>query len=126
MLALKSRLSEIDGLTAYSVEPASPKFPAVWPFLRTASYDMDFDGHMTWNLALTVAVEAAEVGRAQSNIWHYLTPVGPKSIHYAIESEPSLGLTGVSCSVKGVLSMGRAAIAGKEPLIAQLELEIMS
>jgi hypothetical protein len=126
MLALKSTLSEIEGLTAYSVEPGSPKFPAVWPFLRTTQFFMDFDGGMTWNIALTVAVAAAEVGRAQTNIYPYLDTSGPKSIRAVIESDPSLGLAGVNCSVKGVLSMGRAAIAGIEPIVAQLDLEVYS
>jgi hypothetical protein len=124
MLALKSTLSEIPGLTAYAVEPASPSFPAVWPFLRTSAYDTTFSGSMTWNIALTVGVIAAKVEYAQNNIYPYLDSTGTKSIHAAIQSDPSLGLPGVSCSVKGVLSMGRAAIAGVEPIVAQLDLEV--
>jgi hypothetical protein len=125
MLGLKAALGDIDGLTAYSVEPGSPKLPAAWPFVRTTDYRVTFDGSMIWNIAVSVAVSAAEVGRAQTNIYPYLDQAGPKSIRQAIESDPSLGLTGVSCAVKGVLSMGRAAIAGVEPIVAQLDLEVL-
>lgn len=125
MLALKSTLGAIDGLTAYSVEPGSPKFPAAWPFVRTTDYRVSFDGAMIWNLAISVGVAAAEVGRAQTNLYPYLDHFGAKSIRATIEADPSLGLTGVSCVVKGVLSMGRAAIAGVEPIVAQLDVEVM-
>lgn len=126
MLALKATLSEISGLSAYSVEPGSPKFPAAWPFLRTTDYNVGFAGAMKWNIVISVAVDNAEMGRAQTNIYPYLDVAGSKSIVAAIEADPSLGLTGVNCAVRGVLSMGRAAIAGKEPIVAQLDLEIYS
>ena len=125
MLALKSTLGEIDGLTAYSVEPGSPKFPAVWPFLRTTDYRHHYGNGMVWNIVISVAVAAAEVGRAQTNLYPYLDVTGPKSIAAAIDADPSLGLAGVTAVVKGVLSMGRAAIAGIEPIVAQLDLEVM-
>lgn len=126
MLALKATLGQIDGLTAYAVEPGSPKFPAAWPFLRTTDYRHTFGDGMVWNIVVSVGVLAAKVEYAQNNLYPYLDIAGPKSIAGAIAADPSLGLPGVSCVVKGVLSMGRAAIAGVEPIVAQLDLEVYS
>ncbi len=124
MLALKLTLEGIDGLTAYSVEPASPKYPAAWPFLRSADYLVDFDDAVTWHLAVTVAVDNTEPGRAQSNLYPYLAPSGAKSIKAILEADPGLGLVGVNCAVRGVLSVGVANIGGKQPMIAQFDCEV--
>ena len=126
MLAIKATAEEIDGLTGYSVEPPSPHYPALWPFVRDAAYHSTFDGAMTWHITLSVAVEQANAAFAQNNIYPYLAPTGARSIRQTFEADPSLGLTGVSCLVRGVTTVGRVTIAGKEPLVCQFDLEVIT
>lgn len=112
--ALKATLSDIDGLTAYAIEPAAPKFPCAWPFLATpaADYDVTFDGGITWHLRLTVAVQATDPGHAQTNLKPYLAGTGTKSIRAAIAADPSLGLTGVHMIALRVEQVGPLQVAG--------------
>lgn len=127
-IAIKERLGTIDKLSSYAIEPASPKYPAVWPFLRSpaAEYDQTFDGAMTWFFSLTLALSSSDTGHAQTNLMPYLAPSGPKSIKAAIDALPNLGLAGVYASVRRVESIGTLSIAGGQAVGAVLVLEVMS
>lgn len=85
---IKTRLATIAGLSAYAIEPASPKYPAAWTFpLPNSEYDTDHDGNTKWQMQVTVMVQAGEMGHAQSNIDPFCAPSGTKSIKAAIEGE---------------------------------------
>lgn len=130
--ALKGVLAAIvvngdgDTLTAYAVEPAVPKPPCVWPFLRepAANYDDTFDGGMTWFFNLTVMVQASDPGHAQTNLKPYLAATGTKSIRAAVAADPSLGLSGVHAVVQGVARVGPTQVASISGWAAILALDV--
>lgn len=92
---IKTKLATIAGLNAYAVEPASPLLPAAWPLLRAGTFDNDFDGDVTYTFGITVLVNAADQGRAQTNLLPYLDKSGTKSIKAALETANTLGVSGV-------------------------------
>lgn len=131
--ALKATLGDdgagggITKLTAYAIEPPSPKFPCVWPFFRTpaADYDQTFDGAMTWHLTLTIAVQAVDIAHAQTNLKPYLSPIGDKSIKAAIEDDVTLGLPGVYANVLRVDQIGPLQVAGATAWAATIPVDVM-
>lgn len=128
-VGLKGRLGTIAGLTGYAIEPASPKYPAAWPFLAepAADYDQTHDGGMTWHFRLTVALAASEQGHAQTNLMPYLAPTGAKSIKAAIEGDPTLGgLAGVYAVVLRVQQVGPLPIAGGLGVGAVFAVDVLS
>jgi hypothetical protein len=121
MLGIKERLDTIDRLNAYSVEPASPIYPAAWPLLRTIDYDADMDGHSTATIGITVAVGGRDLGQAQSNLAYYLSPAGTRSIKGAIEGaadhDVTLGGACDSVRVTRVEGVFASQIAGVGPIV---------
>lgn len=95
---IKTKLATIAGLNAYAVEPASPLLPAAWPLLRAGTYHNDYDGDVTYTFGVTILVNAADQGRAQTNLLPYLDPTGTKSLKAALENGNTLG--GVVDSVR--------------------------
>ena len=92
---IKTKLATIAGLNAYAVEPASPVLPAAWPLLRAGTFDNDLDGDVTYTFGITIMVNAADQGRAQTNLLPYLDRSGTKSIKAALENGNTLGVSGV-------------------------------
>ncbi len=111
--ALKTVLSGIAGLTAYAVEPASPKYPCAWVFFRNPAIDYDntFDGAYTAHLMITVATQGS-AEHQQTNLRPYLAATGTKSIVAAIDADVTLGLPGVSARVLRVDGIGPIQAAG--------------
>lgn len=111
--ALKTVLAGIDGLTAYAIEPASPKYPCAWVFFRNPAIDFDntFDGAYTAHLTITVAVQGS-AEHQQTNLRPYLATDSAKSIVAAIDADVSLGLPGVSARVLRVDAIGPIGAAG--------------
>jgi len=124
---IKSTLDNIAGLSAYAIEPPSPKFPCLWPFFRqpAADYNRTFDNMIIWHFSLTVAVQASDVAHAQTNLMPYLAPTGDKSIKAMVESIPTLGLAGVYASVLRVDQIGPLQVAGASAWAATLPLDVM-
>lgn len=124
--ALKVVLSTIDKLSAYAIEPASPKYPAAWVFFRNPAldYDQDFDGGYTLHATITVAVQG-DASHSQSNIQPYVAPSGDKSILALIESDPTLGLPGVNASVLRVDGIGPIQAAGTNVWGATFPVDIL-
>lgn len=123
--ALKSILAGLGGLTAYAIEPASPKYPAAWIFFRqpAISFDVTFDSGYTIRPTVTVAVQGT-AEHQQSNIRPYLAPTGDKSVVATIQDDPSLGLPGVDASVLEVSQIGPIGAAGTGVWGATFPLEI--
>lgn len=110
--ALKTTLAGIAGLSAYAIEPATPKYPAAWVFFRQPALEyVTHGGGFTVHLTITVAVQG-DANHAQSNIQPYVSPTGDKSILALIDADPSLGLTGVYASVLRVDGIGPLQAAG--------------
>lgn len=123
---IKAALGTIDGLSAYAIEPASPKYPAAWIFPQRANYHADYDGSMTWTLAVSVAVAATEIGHAQSNLDPYLAPSGAKSVVAALEADPSLGGAADSLRVVALTGYGARDLGGSTAIIATFEVEVFA
>jgi hypothetical protein len=121
--AIKDAL-DLKDFNAYAVEPPAPKYPAAWCFPVGASYHQTFNDAVSWNLRVTVAVAASDVGRAQSNLDAYIAPTGDRSIKALLEADPSLGRKVDSLSVKGIVGYGAQEIAGASVVFAQLEVEV--
>lgn len=111
--ALKGVLATIAGLSAYAIEPASPKYPAAWVFFRNPAidYDATFEGGYTIHATITVAVQGS-AEHQQTNVQPYVAPSGAKSILALIEDDPTLGLPGVNASVLRVDGIGPIQTAG--------------
>lgn len=110
--ALKGVLATITGLSAYAIEPASPKYPAAWVFFRQPALEyVTMGGGFTVHLTITVAVQG-DANHAQTNIQPYVSPTGDKSILAVVDADPSLGLTGVYASVLRVEAIGPLQAAG--------------
>lgn len=126
---IKARLATIEGLTAYAIEPAAPKYPAAWTFPLRANYHADFPDGTTWTIAVTVAVAAAEIGHAQTNLDPYLAPDGAKSIVAALEGGPlTVATVRVADSVRvvGLTNYFANDIAGGRVVGAQFEVEVFA
>jgi hypothetical protein len=111
--ALKGVLAGIAGLTAYAIEPASPKYPCAWVFFRQPAIDyaQDFAGGYTLHATITVAVQGT-AEHQQSNIRPYVAAIGDRSILATIEDDPTLGLPGVNAAVLRVDEIGPIGAAG--------------
>ena len=125
--AIKDKLAD-HGFNAYAVEPAAPKYPAAWcfPGSPAATFHTTFGEGVTWNMRVTVAVAAGDVGRSQSNLDPYLALAGDHSIKALLEADPSLGGVVDSLSVKGVVAYGALDIAGTSAVAATFDVEIFS
>jgi len=122
--ALKATLSGIAGLSAYAIEPASPKYPAAWVFFRQPALEyVTHGGGFTVHLTITVAVQG-DANHAQTNIQPYVSPTGDKSILALIDADPSLGLTGVYASVLRVDGIGPIQAAGVSVWAATFPVDI--
>lgn len=110
---------------AYTIEPASPVYPAAWVFFRqpAITWHSTFDGGYTINATITVAVQGS-AEHQQSNIRPYIAPTGDKSIVAAFDAEPSLGVPGVSASILRVEAIGPLGVAGSNVWGATFPLEI--
>lgn len=127
-VAIKDTLDSLGDFNAYALEPAAPKYPAGWcfPGSPAASYHQTFGDATTWNMRVTVAVAAGDVGRSQSNIDPYLAPTGSRSIKALLEADPSLGGVVDSLSVKGIVAYGALDIAGTSAVAATFDIEVMA
>lgn len=125
---IKGRLATIVGLNASAVEPASPHYPAAWPFLQSADYDQTFDGAMLWTFQITIAVQASSIGEAQTNLMPYLVPTGTKSIKATLEGGGGrLGVATVdSVRVRRIETVGALNIAGGSAVGATMTLEVLA
>jgi hypothetical protein len=125
--AFKAALDTLGDFNAYAVEPPAPKYPAGWcfPGSPAATYHTTFDEGVTWNMRVTVAVAAGDVGRSQSNLDVYLSPTGSRSIKALLEADPSLGGVVDSLSVKGIVAYGALDIAGTSVVAATLDVEVL-
>ena len=123
---LKAALAQINGVTAYAIEPASPQYPAAWTIPLRCTYHSFFDGGATWTLGVTVMVQASEIGHAQTNLDPFLAEDGAKSVRAAIELDPSLGGVADSVKVNGVTSYFAGEVAGGRTVGASFEVEIFS
>ncbi len=121
---IKTKLETIVGLNAYAVEPASPTYPAAWPILRSGTYDADEDGDATYVFGITVMVQAADQGRAQTNLLPYLDKSGTKSVKAALEAGNTLGGVVDSVRVQSVEQVFGAEIAGSKGIGAILVIEV--
>lgn len=123
---IKARLATIAGLSAYAIEPPSPKYPAAWTFpLPESEYDNDFDGKTLWRMQITVAVAASELAHAQTNLDPYLAPQGTKSIRAAIEGDVTLGGVVDYAVVKRLTGYSGNAVSGGASVMATLALEVI-
>lgn len=125
-LAIKGKLATISGLNAYAVEPPSPAYPAAWPIVRPSPLNDTYDGGQNWAVGVIVAVQAADLGRAQTNLDPYLEASGAKSVRAALLSDVSLGLPGVNVTVIALASYGPLDLAGGTALAAELRLEVLT
>lgn len=126
---LKATLGTIANLTAYAVEPASPKYPAAWPFFRepAGEFHQTFDGKLIWHFYVTVAVLAADLGQAQTNLLPYLAADGAKSVIDTLEADPTLGgLAGVHATVQRVERVGPIQAGGNAVWGAVISVDVMA
>jgi hypothetical protein len=123
---IKQRLATIDGVRASAVEPANPQPVAAWPFLRTADYDVAFDGAMRWEFSVYVMVALAVNANGQTNLMPFLAPTGAKSVKAAIEADPTLGGVADSTRVTRIDGVGSYAIAGSTLYGAVLICEVLT
>lgn len=125
---IKTRLATISGLTAYAIEPGSPKYPAAWTYPQSANYHAATDGDVTWRIAVTVAVMATELGHAQTNLDPFLAPSGSKSIVEVLEAAVLVDGNGNrvadSVRVTGLTNYFAREVAGGNVIGAQFEVEI--
>jgi hypothetical protein len=117
--ALKSR-----GVTAYAIEPGMPHCPAVWSLPIRIDYHADFDGNLTYMMAVSVAVQLGDLGQAQTALDDFLAPTGAKSIVAILEADSSLGGVVDALRVVGLTSYTVKDMGGKSVLVAGFEVEI--
>lgn len=123
---IKAALGTIDGLSAYAIEPASPKYPAAWIFPQRINYHASYEGEMTYTLSVSVGVASTEIGHAQSNLDPFLAPSGAKSIVAALEADPSLGGVADSLRVVALTGYGARDLGGSTAIIATFEVEVFA
>lgn len=123
--AVKAALAPIV-VNSYAVEPTSPNYPAAWvfPAKPAADFDETMDGATTWHLIVTVAVQAADLSRAQTNLDPFLSAKGTKSIKATLETDITLGGLVDSLCVKGIIAYGPLDLAGTSILAAQFAVEV--
>lgn len=123
---IKAALGTIAGLTAYAIEPSSPKYPAAWVIPLRATYHPIFEDSATWTVQVTVSVMASDVGHAQTNLDPFLAGSGSKSVRAAIEADPSLGGVVDSVKVTGLTNYFSAEVAGGRTVGATFEVEVFA
>lgn len=124
--AIKSALTGVI-TNAYAVEPTTPNYPAAWVFPAknpAATFDETFEGATTWYLLVTVAVQASDLSRSQSNLDPFLATTGAKSVKAALEADTTLGGVVDSLRVTGITAYGPLDLAGTNILAAQLAVEV--
>lgn len=124
---IKDRLNHpaISGLHATAVVPAAPAYPAAYNNVRRIEYDRDFDGDMNVTIEVTIMVAAADLGRAQSNLFPYLERDGSKSIKAALEA-PVHGQPWDSLTVKSFEGVEGYDVAGGQAVGGKFTCEVMA
>jgi hypothetical protein len=106
-------------LEALDVMPTAVHSPTVAVLPKSWMYNETFDGDCSWELEIWLYVLIADdLEQAQRSFDAYMAPEGDSSIAAALQTDPSLGLSGVNLSVTGanqyaqLVQMGGAECLG--------------
>lgn len=125
--ALRVRLDTIDGLRTYAVMPAKPEPPAASVALRSAEFDLDWEGNCKYLFDIWIYVNPADLDRAQSKLDAYLDTSGAQSVKAALEDDQSLGGIADWVKVTGwTQGPTMEAVYGGQVLAIYLACEVMA
>lgn len=127
--AMKARLAAYlpGDVRTYAEEPPNPQLPAVFVYgpIEGTLYDQDFDGSTRWIFAVCVALNPADLTRAQGAMNAYLSPTGARSIRAAFRADESLAGTVDYPRVIGVEEPPRLVDShGSQVLRASVRVEV--